>query len=70
MAKKKQNGKVFDLLKTLEPGNSFYVETEPRVALSYAHSFGIKITTCNVLIVEEVNKEQPIIKKITKVTLI
>jgi hypothetical protein len=63
-------GHVMDLLKTLKKGESFYADSIPTTATSYAQAYGVKIRTAKVLVVEEHLGNDPKARFLTKVTIV
>ena len=59
-----------DLLKTLNKGESFFTESIPTTVTSYATTYGVKVSTAKVLIVDEHLSNDPKAKFITKVTVL
>jgi hypothetical protein len=63
-------GYVMDLLKVLNKGDSFYTDSIPTTATSYAQTYGVKIRTAKILIVEDHLGIDPKARFITKVTIL
>lgn len=66
---KGKTGKILELLTTLSTGDSFYTESHVNTITSYASKAGVKCSTQKVFVIEGVTGDEPMVKKIIKVTV-
>lgn len=67
---RRKTGKQMELLKTLLAGETFYTDVKPNNVKAYAGRAGKATVTENCIVIENYTDQQPLIKRLTKVTIL